>query len=364
MKTSTWVVVVLALAGLVASGCCIVPLGLLAIHRARQPVPSVTEEATPPPDRAARTRQPREGDAGFRKMTFSYRGSDGAARSRSVYLWYPSATAARRHDYNGQIGHVAAEGVVAKGTHPLILFSHGFLGAADQTIFLMEELARHGYIVAAVNHADASTTRRAKPVAWPNFVDAKSWDEKKYLDRKEDLVALLDHLLALHHQRGAPLHGRIDEGAIGAAGDSLGGYTVLGLVGARPAWRDARVRAALLLSPFATPYLTQGDLGAIRAPVMLQGGTLDWGITPFLLPIYDRLRTTKYFLVLKNETHFGWTNLISLGKTTTECVQQGNAELMARYSIAFFHRHLCETAQDAVLRKAHPRLESYRFSEE
>ncbi len=298
-------------------------------------------------------------DAGFRKFTFTYTGGDDSRRERTVYLWYPSAAPASRFDYHGQIGSVAHEGPVAAGRHPLILFSHGFRGAGDQSIFLTEAWAREGYVVAAVDHADAAA-QRDRPAAWPDFADAKTWDERKFVDRKEDLSALLDHLLSLDRDPDSFLHGRVDERAVGAAGHSLGGYTVLGMAGARPSWRDGRVRAALLMSPYAVPYLSQGDLGSVCVPVMLQGGTLDWGITPFLPSIFAKLPAPKYFLVLKGENHFGWTNLASLRKTTTEVVRGGNPELMTRYGVEFFNRHLKGAGDAALLDAPNPRLESYQ----
>lgn len=301
-----------------------------------------------------------EGNVGFRKITLSYKATDGP-RNRSVLLWYPTGAEAGRHDYHGQIGFVAPDAVVLEGRHPLVLFSHGFLGIAEQSLFLVEALARRGYVVAAVNHADASTPQRgAKPVAWPNFGDPKTWDETRYRDRKEDLAALLDHLLAENGRDGSFLHGRIDEGAIGAAGHSLGGYTVLGVVGGWESWRDDRVRAALLLSPYVTPFTAKGTVSAVKAPVMLQGGTMDWGITPFLPEVYDKLRGPRYYLVLKGENHFGWTNLASAGKTTVECVQEGNPELMTDYGIAFFDRHLRGAPDAELLGRKNPRLESYQ----
>jgi hypothetical protein len=133
------------------------------------------------------------------------------------------------------------------------------------------------------------------------------------------------------------------------------------MAGARQSWRDDRLRAALLLSPFVMPYESHGDLSAVRLPVMLQGGTLDWGITPTLPAVYGKLSGPKHYLVLKHETHFGWTNLISLGKTTTECVQSGNAELIARYSVAFFDRYL-QGAPAGMLEQSNSRLDSYRFA--
>lgn len=302
--------------------------------------------------------------AGFRKFAISYKAAD-EERRRDVFLWYPSAKEAQRHDYRGQIGFVAVNADVAKGSHPLILFSHGFLGTGDQTIFLMEAFARQGYIVASLNHADSLLQKRSKPIEAPKFADAKNWTDQKFRDRRDDLVALLDHLLELNGKKGAYLHQHLDVDRIGACGHSLGGYTVLGLSGAWKSWGDERIKAVLALSPYSMPWLTQGNLAEIKVPVMIQGGTLDFGITPFQTPIYNKLPGPKYLLVLKNETHFGWTNLIALGKTTTEAVKDGNAQLMTDYSVAFFERYLRgKTGKETeLLQQKNPRLDSYRHDE-
>lgn len=299
--------------------------------------------------------------AGYRKFSLTYKTKD-EERRRNVFLWYPSAKDAQRHDYHGQIGFVAADSDVAKGSHPLILFSHGFLGAGDQTIFLMEAFARKGYVVATLNHADSLFQKRTKPIEPPKFADAKSWTDQKFRDRQEDMTALLDHLLELSGKKGSFLHERVDANMIGACGHSLGGYTVLGLAGAWESWRDERIKAVLAMSPYSMPFLTQGGIAEIKVPVMIQGGTLDFGITPFQPPIYNKLAAPKYLLVFKNETHLGWTNLISLGKTTLEVVQDGNAQLITEYSVAFFDRHLRgrNGQETELLQQKHPRLDSYR----
>ncbi len=299
--------------------------------------------------------------AGYRKFSLTYKTKD-EERLRNVFLWYPSAKDAQRHDYHGQIGFVAADSDVANGSHPLILFSHGFLGAGDQTIFLMEAFARKGYVVATLNHADSLFQKRTKPIEPPKFADAKSWTDQKFRDRQEDMTALLDHLLELSGKKGSFLHERVDANMIGACGHSLGGYTVLGLAGAWESWRDERIKAVLAMSPYSMPFLTQGSIAEIKVPVMIQGGTLDFGITPFQPPIYNKLTAPKYLLVLKNETHLGWTNLISLGKTTLEVVQDGNAQLITDYSVAFFDRHMRgrNGQETELLQQKHPRLDSYR----
>ena len=64
--------------------------------------------------------------------------------------------------------------------------------------------------------------------------------------------------------------------------------------------------------------------------------------------------------MLKNETHFGWTNLISLGKTTKEAVARGNGELMVRYTIAWFDQFLVGADRRAILGRGDKALESYK----
>lgn len=302
--------------------------------------------------------------AGFRKIAISYQAGD-EERRRNVFLWYPSAKDAERHNYTGQIGFVALDSDVAKGSHPLILFSHGFLGTGDQTIFLMETFARKGFVVATLNHADSLFQKRTKPIEPPKFADAKSWTDQKFRDRREDMLALLDHLLKQNARKDSFLFEHLEAKSIGACGHSLGGYTVLGLAGAWDSWRDERIKAVLAMSPYSMPFLTQGSIAQIKVPVMIQGGTLDFGITPFQTPIYNKLAAPKYLLVLKDETHFGWTNLLSLGKTTVEAVKDGNAQLITDYSVAFFERHLRQKQgqETELLQQKHPRLDLYRHDE-
>ena len=303
-----------------------------------------------------------ENHVGFRQATLSYAGSDKSQRSRSIMIWYPTSIEAVAHNYRGQQGFVAVDGTVANGAHPVILFSHGFLGMPDQSIFLTEGLARKGYIVAAIAHADGLLVKREKPIPAPDFGDAKSWNEDKFRDRREDVVALLDHLLKENQQADSPWKGRVHKTAIGVAGHSLGGYTALGLIGGWEKSKEKRIQAALALSPYAAPYLTQGDLSDVDTPVMFQGGTLDWGITPLVPGVYKKLTGPKYNLTLKNETHFGWTNLIALGKTTTAAVSSGNAQLILDYSVAFFDRHLCDQEDGKLLEEKNAKLSSYEFA--
>ena len=298
---------------------------------------------------------------GYRKLRFTYSVSDRPARSRDYFLWYPTSDREDRFDYKGQIGVAAPDGAIAPGRHPLIVFSHGFLGAGDQIIFLTEGLARMGYIVAAPNHADSGSG--SEPIEIPNFIDPRIWDDKKFLDRKEDLSALIDHLVGANDS-AAFLRDHVDAHAIGVAGHSLGGYVALGMAGARPAWRDERIIAALILSPYALPYIGSSVLGQVRAPVMIQGGTRDWALTPLLPAVYEKLQVPKYFLVLNDASHFEWTNLISLGRSTTDAVQSGSARWITTYSVAFFDTYLRGQDRSTLLAKPNAQLYSFEYNPE
>jgi predicted dienelactone hydrolase len=106
----------------------------------------------------------------------------------------------------------------AKQQYPLVLLSHGTGGSAVQMMWLGHYLAARGYIVAAVNH-------HGNTAAEKNYV---SQGFLLYWERARDLSAVLDKILA------DPVFGpHIDRKHIGAAGFSLGGYTVIAIAGGR-----------------------------------------------------------------------------------------------------------------------------------
>jgi polyhydroxybutyrate depolymerase len=282
--------------------------------------------------------------AGFRTIEFG---------SRSARLWYPTMAAAKEIAYAGKQPGLAAENApMAPGKHPLILFSHGLWSHPEFSAFLLEELARAGFIVAGVLHKDSTTEDKGgwEKLELPKFGKPADWNDTSYVERKDDLAALLDHLIATEGDR-------IDKDAIGAMGHSMGGYTVMGMAGGWPSWTDKRVKAALLLSPYILPYR---EVDKVAVPIMMQGATLDLGITPFLPELYKKLSAPKYLLVLKDETHFAWINFICKKKSTADAVKDGNAKWIAQYSAAFFEQHLRNRPQ-ALLGKPNPDLASFEF---
>jgi len=246
---------------------------------------------------------------------------------------------------------------------PVILFSHGFTGCGTQSVFLTEGLAQAGYLVLAPDHRDAacgpghegrlfeklSTLHSNEP-----FHNPEAWSEATYRDRGADLEAVLDSVLKERTFQGVP----VDAARVGLAGHSLGGYTVLALAGAWPSWKDPRVKAVLAVSPYCEPFIAKGNLRNVDVPVMYQGGTLDFGITPSLRRpggAYDLTSTPKSFVELSGAGHFAWTNLNRSYHSTIN-----------DYAVAFFDRYLKGTSDpdplDRLLKQPLPRdVEEVRY---
>jgi uncharacterized protein (TIGR03437 family) len=170
---------------------------------------------------------------------------------------------------------------------------------------------------------------------------SQSWTDQSAVDRRNDVRAVTDGILASN------LGAIIGRDRIAGMGHSLGGYTMFGMIGGWDSWRDARFKAAVLLSPWIQPYLVQGRIPrANPVPVMYQGGTLDLGITPSLKQgggAYDSNQAPKFFLELRGTGHLGWTNS-ACGRTATTvaaCLQSDtNVQLSSRNLNDFFDRYL------------------------
>jgi predicted dienelactone hydrolase len=291
--------------------------------------------------------------------------------SRQVAVWYPTHAPEQRLSRSPAGDRFASR--VARDAPPaacprmpLVLFSHGWGGCAPQSIFLTEELARAGYVVAAPDHADAACRIGTDDVDLGrmridrSFLDPASWNERSEVGRLRDLRA------AIARVEADPALARIaDTARIGVVGHSLGGYAALGMAGGWPSWRTPEVGAVLALSPYALPFMAKGALGRLQVPVMYQGAALDFGMTASLegpQGAYAATAPPKYFVKLAGGTHFEWTNLACAGTADVpDCLKaRPNAALIVRYGIAFFDRHLKGRPGEA-LRSTARGLDAYRF---
>ena len=157
--------------------------------------------------------------------TYNWRGAK--THALTTIIWYPASIhATETQQWVGDPAHpFASAGQAARDAElaatpkkfPLILLSHGTGGSARMMAWLGTQLAAHGYIAVAVNHPGNNGT---EPYTLQGFT--------LWWERPTDLSRVLDGMLA------DPRFGdRIDVSRIGAAGFSIGGYTVMELAGGR-----------------------------------------------------------------------------------------------------------------------------------
>ena len=205
-------------------------------------------------------------------------------------VWYPAGGAARGCRF------------------PLILFSHGHNGSPASCASLCGHLAGLGFVVLAVSHPDRRTRR---PDQGP--------------ERVEDLVFLLDHLPLVWRRAEPALGGRVDTGAIGAAGHSFGGRTAAEL-----ASQDGRVGALMTMAGGAD----RASTALIRAPTLMVAGGADTVDPARLSEASARAlpRTTPHaLLVIAGAGH---------GALAGGCAGAGTCAVLRRAGAALFITHL------------------------
>lgn len=289
--------------------------------------------------------------------------------ARPVALWYPTNAQPASYSYSPRFSSTlafnASPGLVCGKKVPLVVFSHGDLGCGLQSVATTEELARHGYVVAAPDHADASLCHtiepeggRHRPTPQTSVFKPDVWDDTTFVDRRNDLEAVIADLLSKPEFQQV-----IDSQAIGAAGHSLGGYTVVGLAGGWSSWLDPRIRAVVAFSPYVMPFQVKKTLGNVHVPLMYQGGTLDLGITPFLQGpngAFAAANPPAYFAILPHAAHLAWVNCGDDHSTASCLTNNINMRLSADYAIAFFNRYL-KNISAPILEKSNPNLAEYKF---
>lgn len=156
---------------------------------------------------------------GVRRMTVNRDG-----RRLRVTVWYPATGDADRAPRSGADP--------ARGSFPVVLFSHGLTGVPADYQALLARWAAAGFVVAAPAYPNTSR-------------GATRLDVLDVLNQPADASYVLTQVLALDGDPGDPLRGRLDTGRVGAAGHSAGGITTVGLFTLE---RDERLDAGIVLA--------------------------------------------------------------------------------------------------------------------
>ena len=213
-------------------------------------------------------------------------------RSLRVVFWYPTnddTGAAAKYAYFLRRPGVFLDAEIADGgPYPVLVFSHGNGGIAEQNYFFAEFLASHGWIFVSPEHTGNTAFDMSLPTH--DLLELRPQDISAVLDTLEDLPA--EHTL---------LDQQTDDLVV--SGHSFGGYTTLVLTGATFAselvdaecdgvdsdycefWRSDGVRERFeagfvdaridLGIPMAPAYWLVDDTGEVGTPTLLFTGALD-----------------------------------------------------------------------------------------
>ena len=318
-------------------------------------------------------------EAGLRILDLDYPAAVDANKIVTAAVWYPTDRPAKAYAYRltrrfqSKVA-LDADRLAPGGPFPLVVYIHGGFSSGLSVAYLAEYLARHGYVVVAPDLTDTAPPTYTRPVAFSTIrggrkdslavvlLTCKRWIKKMNADRNFFLAYLekhrlhhvsfvIDQMLSLNRDRGSLFFGRIREDAIAAIGWSEGGLTVLAKTGAHddPRHTDPRIKAALLLSAPAAPF--DKTLSHIRVPTMLMIGDNDKPALGPDLPrklIYEEAPAPKYFLVMRNATHFAFGNNACGRLPLDQGVQTAaRARAICQYALAFFQRHLLSIEDEA-----------------
>ena len=317
-------------------------------------------------------------NVGYQVIDLKYR-KDGQKQTLTVAVWYPTAAQPKLHNYGRPTsGNVAVNAALLAegGPYPFLVFSHGYGGGGLGAVFFTEALAAGGWIVACPDHHDKYSAVRIRTGQEKNFdrlgflrhakeiAASGPGDRGKYLYRLDEMRLVLDGILT-----SDPFGKLIDRDRIAVGGHSFGGFTALGISGTIKERHDFRIKAVLLFSTGAGGYLYREDeLAAVQIPSMLFMGEQEEDqargsktMSELSAKIFSNVSTPKYFLELKEGSHFSFNNRFEdnprmrLLRGTEE-----QFEVIRRYSIAFLEKHVAGRKDSGhVLERSDPLLTRY-----
>ncbi len=328
--------------------------------------------------------------------------TDAARNNRTLpcLIWYPSyeetepfyyQDAFRRDNVNENATPAAAD-----APYPLLVFSHGNSGMAEQSWTMMEFFAAHGFVVASCDHVGNTAADFAKD----NDAAEKAMPQSVY-DRPLDITLLIDNLLVWNKQDGHALKGIINPDKIAMSGHSFGGYTTMRVSGASlsvEAFKeacvkdplatlcdyltgydlsmikdgqsmDARVKTAVPLAPAGFQFFQAAGVEPIKIPMMLMVGDGDHTcpLDGETQPMYDSLKTPKALVTVVKAAHMSFTNLCAIVGGINDYLRREGCDkekfisadetykAVNRYALAWIRRYLYDDARyDEILKPTDP----------
>jgi len=155
--------------------------------------------------------------------------------------------------------------IAGDGAFPVVVYSHGWTGLRTNGLDQIEELASHGFVVAAADHTFGAAATAFpdgelvvyEPTALPEFgtIPDEEYDEAALLliaTFADDLSFIIDELERLNRDSSWLLSGRLDLDRFGMFGHSTGGGAVVAACAV-----DDRCDAAMGLDPWMEPVAAE-----------------------------------------------------------------------------------------------------------
>jgi predicted dienelactone hydrolase len=257
------------------------------------------------------------------------------ARKLTLEVWYPARleAAQERTTYRSTVGatpynapgQAGRDAPALEGKFPLLVFSHGQPGSRLQTWYLLEHLASLGFVVAGIDHQNATYA----DVQQQSYVAG-------LVDRPQDILAAVTEV-----PKAFP---SADGNNVGLLGYSYGGYSSLNAAGigldsaalraycqssnnegpcfvlpffanleaargAAVVKPDPRVKAVFVMAPYGGPWLSPKALGDMRVPLFVGVGSADTVATPARdgISVYKQSGSPdKFLLTLDGARHNPW----------------------------------------------------------
>ena len=170
---------------------------------------------------------PTEIKAGYKFVKIPNNGQD----SLMVAIWYPSLDQESEYNYNTASTGLIVDGKVSfnaseiNGSHPVIIFSHGFSGGGIGSVEICEALARAGYYVFVPDHSDAVMSVRIQGQSNGTLDEALDYLNDNPFGNGENFgyrISELQSVIAFVNSSSF----KIDKSKIILGGHSMGGWTV------------------------------------------------------------------------------------------------------------------------------------------
>ncbi len=334
-------------------------------------------------------------EVGFRQMTVAATSatsatSGGGDKPAHFALYYPTPDAARMIPMGPFPQTVAINGAPALTSKGLIVISHGTASTETGFAALAQALARHGYLVASVEHV-GDTWQDQSMRATPG---------RYFAERPRQASRVIDTLLDDPQWRARIPSSADGRPLIGALGHSAGGYTVLALAGGKPVLSrlrthcelqaqldpvlcqlsssvggaaaqpdsakdgqeepvqaDPRVRAVMALAPMGVVF-SASSLASITVPVAIYAGEKDTFLVPRfhaqwvmqnMQNMQNKQGATTTLQLVPNAGHYAFMNTPTMdlpspdGSVAADPAGFDRAaflDRMAQESVVFFDKNL------------------------